>query len=61
MFDEEETRPKVDSFNPRILDRLSVEELEEYIEELKSEIARVESDIRSKKDSISAAESVFKS
>ena len=60
MFDEEDIRPKSDSFNPRILDNMSVEELEEYIEELQTEIQRVQDDITAKKASISAAESVFK-
>lgn len=61
MFDEEEIRPKTAGFTPRILDSLSVEELEEYITELQAEISRVQADIEGKKASISAAESVFKS
>ncbi len=61
MFDDIEQPRHKDKFTPKVLDDLSIDELHEYIDELKSEIARVEKDIDVKKASISAAESVFKS
>lgn len=44
----------------RNLDPLSVEELLEYIAEMKTEIARVEAKIASKKAHLSAAAGLFK-
>lgn len=60
MFDEDNLKPKADSFIPLNLERLSVQELNEYIQDLKDEIQRVEGDIQSKQASRSAAEDVFK-
>ena len=45
---------------PRPLDNLSIEELEEYIVELKGEIARAEQMIAAKRDFRGAADAVFK-
>lgn len=42
------------------LDVMSIEALHEYIEELKSEIARVESTIREKESARQSADSFFK-
>lgn len=42
------------------LEVLSIEALREYIEELKAEIARVETEMTKKQEARSAAESVFK-
>lgn len=59
MFDEELPIKKTTEF-PRNLDGLSVDELQDYIEDLKGEITRVESDIAKKKASADAASSFFK-
>ena len=60
MFDEEldprTKRPKL-----RNLDNMSVDELEEYIRQLKEEIARVEENVNKKKAYKDAASSFFKS
>ena len=45
---------------PLLLDTLGIEELREYIDELKAEIARVEADIGSKQGHRSAADAFFK-
>lgn len=59
----EPIRTKPDEFKPgtRNLDTLSVDELKEYIADMKVEIARVEAEIDKKQGSRAAAESVFKS
>jgi uncharacterized small protein (DUF1192 family) len=59
MFDEELPKSKTAEF-PRNLDGVSVDELEEYVTELKAEISRVEGDISAKKASQDAAASFFK-
>lgn len=59
MFDDERPKPKTGEF-PRILDNLSIAEVEEYIQSLSAEIARCEADIAKKKASQDAAASVFK-
>lgn len=46
---------------PLLLDSLGVEELREYIGELRDEIARVEADITRKQSHRSAADAFFKS
>jgi uncharacterized small protein (DUF1192 family) len=43
-----------------VLDTLGIEELREYIEELKAEIVRVEADIGRKQGHRSAADAFFK-
>jgi len=59
MFNEElDKLPQ--PMGPKILDNMSVTELEDYIQELKEEIKRAEGDIEKKKSSQQAAESVFK-
>ena len=57
--DEDIVRPK--DWTQRDIETLSIEQLEEYIAELKVEIARVEADIAAKKSHASAAEALFKS
>ena len=59
MFDDDLPKKKTEDF-PRNLERLSVSELQEYIEELKGEIRRVENEISKKKASEEAASSFFK-
>ncbi len=59
MFDEElPKKPAV--FTPLVLDRVSIEELREYIDLLKAEISRVEADIAKKQGAKSAADAFFK-
>ena len=57
MFDEEETikKPK-----PLDLDDLSVEEIEEMINDHKSEIRNLEALLRKKKDKLKLADTFFK-
>lgn len=47
-------------FRPRVLDRLSVHDLELYIAEMTKEIERVQRAIAAKKAATAAAASVFK-
>lgn len=59
--DDEDERPKKPKgLEPRVLDRLSIEELQDYIAELKAEIARTEADIAKKRAVNAAAEAFFK-
>ena len=60
MFDDDLPKPKTNEF-PRNLENLSISDLQDYIEELKTEITRAEQDITRKKASPDAATSVFKS
>lgn len=60
MFDEE-LDPRTKRRKPRPLDNMSVEELENYIVELRDEIIRVEVDIKKKKAHKDAVSSLFKS
>lgn len=46
---------------PEVLSRLSVDELEDYISDLKSEIERAEELIKKKRSATDAANSIFKS
>lgn len=59
MFDEDLPKPKTAEF-PRKFENMSIGELENYIGELKAEIARAEGDIAKKKASQEAANNVFK-
>ena len=60
MFDEDvPPRPK-HRLTPLVLDTLGVEELRDYIAELRAEIARVEADIAKKHGHRSHAEAFFK-
>ncbi len=56
--DEEENKQHKTEF-PRILDNMSVDELKEYIAEMKLEIERVEANIEKKEASKSMADAVF--
>lgn len=60
MFDDE-TAPRRQPKKPRVLDNMSVDELEDYIREMKEEIIRAEGEIRKKKAHRDAASSLFKS
>jgi uncharacterized small protein (DUF1192 family) len=58
--DEDTPPPKRRRLEPLPLDSLGIEELRAYIEELKLEIARVESDITRKQGHRSAADAFFR-
>lgn len=60
-MDIEELEPKKQKPQPRNLDVLSIEELDNYIEEMRTEIKRVEEKIAAKKAHINAAAGLFKS
>lgn len=60
MFNEDLPKTKPESIFPRDMENMSVHELDEYILELKEEIATAEADIKVKKVSKDAAASVFK-
>lgn len=59
MFDDLPLKKKTHDF-PRILDGMSVSDLDEYIIALNDEISRVQTDIATKKASEEAAASIFK-
>ena len=61
MFRDDDLDPRTKKPKLRNLDALSVEELHDYIEELKAEIVRVESEIIKKQKHMNAASSLFKS
>ncbi len=60
-MDIEELEPKTQKPQPRNLDVLSIEELNTYIDEMRTEIKRVEEKIAAKKAHINAAAGLFKS
>lgn len=60
-MDIEELEPQKKKPQPRNLDVLSIEELNNYIDEMKAEIRRVEEKIAAKKAHLSAASGLFKS
>lgn len=59
MFDDLEPVKKNDGAFPRNLENMSVDELQNYIAELRIEIERAEIDIEKKKASVAAAAAVF--
>ncbi len=59
MFDEEGRKIEIQEF-PRKFDNMSIEEIEDYVADLKDEIVRAEEEIAKKKASRDAAASVFK-
>jgi uncharacterized small protein (DUF1192 family) len=58
--DENEPLTKRHRLEPLLLDSLGIEELRDYIDELKTEIVRVEADIVRKNSHRSAADAFFK-
>lgn len=60
MIFDDDTDPKTKKQKLRLLDNLSVPELRDYIEQLKSEIIRVETDIQKKEKHKAAADALFK-
>ncbi len=59
-FEEDAPPPKRRRLDPLPLDSLGITELLAYIEELRSEIARVEADIGRKQSHRSAADAFFR-
>ena len=59
MEDEDDLPRKLD-WQPKNLEPLSVDQLEDYITVLEGEIARVRADMATKRSGLQAAESVFK-
>ncbi|MBI1214718.1 MAG: DUF1192 family protein [Alphaproteobacteria bacterium] len=60
MILDDETDPKTKKPKPRALDRLSVEELKEYVAALQGEIARVTEEIGKKESHKNAVDALFK-
>ena len=60
MFDPE-NEPRNAPKKPKNLDNMSIEELHQYIQDMKDEILRVEKEILKKKAHKDAAASIFKS
>ena len=61
LDDLEPQQPTGQRFEPLNLEDMSIEELDEYIAQLKAEIERVEADIAAKQSQFGAAEALFKS
>lgn len=57
IFDDEDT--KKPNQGPKVLDDMSIDELKDYIEDLKAEIERVEQEITAKKAHNDAAAALF--
>lgn len=60
MFLDNDLDPKTKKAKPRVLDDMSVNELEDYKADLTAEIERVDAEIARKQAHKSAIESVFK-
>jgi uncharacterized small protein (DUF1192 family) len=60
-MDLEDLEPRKKAPAPRDLDRMSIEELNEYIAAMEAEIARVRAKIEAKKAHLAGAASLFKS
>lgn len=59
-MDEEENLPRKLDWQPKNLEPLSVDQLEDYITLLEGEITRVRVDMAAKQSGLQAAETVFK-
>ena len=60
MIFDDETDPKTKRAKPRPLDRLSVEELQAYVSDIKGEIDRVEAEIIRREKHKAAMAGLFK-
>jgi len=58
--EDEDDAPRLKLVVARVLDRMSIDELNGYIAELEEEIARVRADIKKKQSVMSGAEAFFK-
>ncbi len=61
MFSDDDLDPRTKKAKLRNLDAMSVEELHDYIAQMKEEIVRVEAEIVKKQKHMNAASSLFKS
>ncbi|MBT5051501.1 MAG: DUF1192 domain-containing protein [Rhodospirillaceae bacterium] len=59
MEDEDDLPRKLD-WQPKNLEPLSIDQLEDYVSVLEGEIARVRTDMAAKQTKLQAAESIFK-
>jgi len=59
-YDLDDLDPKQKKAQPKNLDAMNVEDLQEYIAVLKAEIARVEDKLKSKQSHAAAADAFFK-
>jgi len=59
-FDLDDLDPRQKKPQPRNLDAMNIEDLEEYVAVLKAELSRVEDKIKSKQSHAAAAASLFK-
>lgn len=59
-FDLDDLDPRQKKTQPRNLDAMNVEDLQEYVAALKSELTRVEEKIKAKQSHAAAAASLFK-
>ncbi|MGE0118188.1 MAG: DUF1192 domain-containing protein [Dongiaceae bacterium] len=59
-MDIEELEPRKKPYAPRDLDRMSIEELQDYIVSLEAEIARVKAKVDAKKAHLAGAAGLFK-
>jgi len=59
-MDADDLEPKRPTGEPKVLEAMSVEALQEYVTELEAEIARARAMIASKQDARASADSVFK-
>lgn len=59
-FDLDDLDPKQKKSQPRNLDSMNIDDLKEYVDVLKTELARVEEKIKSKQSHAAAAASFFK-
>ncbi|HYB09284.1 MAG TPA: DUF1192 domain-containing protein [Alphaproteobacteria bacterium] len=59
-MDLDDLEPRKQTPKPKLLDPLSVDELEAYIQELQDEIARVRAEISKKQAHLNAAATFFK-
>lgn len=60
MLTDDDCDPRTKRMKPRALDMLSVEDLRQYIADMRTEITRVEAEVAKKEKSKSAADAFFK-
>ena len=59
-MDLEDLEPRTQTKKPRPLDDMSIDELNEYVANMKTEIARVEAAINAKQTHMAAMDALFK-
>lgn len=60
IMEDPDDLPRKMDWQPKNLDALSIDQLEEYITVLEGEIARVRSNMAAKRSDLGAAEAIFK-